>query len=115
MQQTWRKQGKVEGEEGTSSPSTFSLLPPILSAVYYVGSCDYTQVEKSLASETRYALAVISLLSITTSPQIPTPKSRHSHWFLEQQCGLEEPDLRVSSQWHIGGRTGNRGNKSIAC
>ena len=24
----------------------------ILSAVYYVGSCDYTQVEKSLASET---------------------------------------------------------------
>ena len=24
-----------------------------MSAVYYVGSCDYTQVEKSLASETR--------------------------------------------------------------
>ena len=24
-----------------------------MSAVYYVGSCDYTQVEKSLASETK--------------------------------------------------------------
>ena len=34
---------KVEGEELASS----------VSAVYCVGSCDYTQVEKSLASKTK--------------------------------------------------------------
>ena len=38
-----------------SSPSTFSLLPPCL--LYTImDSCDYTQVEKSLASETNLSI-----------------------------------------------------------
>ena len=34
-------------------------------AVYYVGSCDYTQVEKSLASETRAGLESGWLVMVT--------------------------------------------------
>ena len=41
----------------------------ILSAVYYVGSCDYTQVEKSLASETSLELA-LPILIIAVAPRV---------------------------------------------
>ena len=47
--------GKILSKMGDSFPSSllyFSLLPPCLLYTYYVGSCDYTQVEKSLPSET---------------------------------------------------------------
>ena len=37
---------------GSKEKVEVSLLPPCLLHTIYVGSCDYTQVEKSLASET---------------------------------------------------------------
>ena len=43
---------KIEGEEGKESGEKihFLGLASSMSDIYYVGSCDYTQVEKSLAN-----------------------------------------------------------------
>ena len=50
-----------------------------MSAMYYVGSCDYTQVEKSLASETNMYIIIIYSRS-----------SKASHFVLHRRVSFGE-------------------------